>query len=169
MLPFSQLSGVWLCDPMDCSPPGSSVHGISQARILERIAISSSRGSSQPRNRTCVSCTGRQVLNCWATREVPLILVTWDKPTSGILLTDPYRWYSHHNSAGENSIFSEGQRRYTFVLKNMICFCFLRNQADMLQPLCWLRGKVCLHALLPLVLNLTSVSVLITTNLCLLL
>ena len=169
MLPFSQLSGVWLCDPMDCSPPGSSVHGISQARILERIAISSSRGSSQPRNRTCVSCTGRQVLNCWATREVPLILVTWDKPTSGILLTDPYRWYSHHNSAGENSIFSEGQRRHIFILKNMICFCFLRNQADMLQPLCWLRGKVCLHALLPLVLNLTSVSVLITTNLCLLL
>ena len=168
MLPFSQLSGVWLCDPMDCSPPGSSVHGISQARILERVAISSSRGSSQPRNQTCVSCTGRQVLNCWATREAPLILVTWDKPTPDILLTDPYRWYSHHNSAGENSIFSEGQRRYTFVLKNMIC-CFLRNQADVLQPLCWLRGKVCLHALLPLVLNLTSVSVLITTNLCLLL
>ena len=38
-----------VCDPVDCSPPGSSVHGISQARILERTAISSSRGSSQPR------------------------------------------------------------------------------------------------------------------------
>ena len=37
------------CDPMDCSPPGSSVHGILQARILERVAISFSRGSSQPR------------------------------------------------------------------------------------------------------------------------
>ena len=37
-----------LCDPMDCSPPGSSVHGILQARILEWIAISSSRGSSRP-------------------------------------------------------------------------------------------------------------------------
>ena len=39
-----------LCNPMDCSPPGSSVHGIFQARILEWVAISSSRGSSQPRN-----------------------------------------------------------------------------------------------------------------------
>ena len=41
---------------MDCSPPGSSVHGISQARILEWAAISFSRGSSQPRDRTWVSC-----------------------------------------------------------------------------------------------------------------
>ena len=41
-----------LCDPMDCSPPGSSVHGILQARILEWGAISFSRGSSQPRDRT---------------------------------------------------------------------------------------------------------------------
>ena len=45
-----------LCNPMDCSPPGSSVHEISQARILERVAISFSRGSSQPRNRTHISC-----------------------------------------------------------------------------------------------------------------
>ena len=41
---------------MDCSPPGSSVHGILQARILEWVAISSSRESSQPRDRTQVSC-----------------------------------------------------------------------------------------------------------------
>ena len=40
---------VRLCDPVDCSPPGSSVHGISQARILEWVAISFFRGSSQPR------------------------------------------------------------------------------------------------------------------------
>ena len=45
-----------LCDPMDCSPPGSSVHGNFQARILEWVAISSSRGSSQPRDRTHISC-----------------------------------------------------------------------------------------------------------------
>ena len=43
------------CDPMDCSKPGSSVHGILQARILEWVAISYSRGSSQPRGWTCVS------------------------------------------------------------------------------------------------------------------
>ena len=54
-----------LCDFMDCSPPGSSVHGILQARILEWVAMPSSRGSSEPRDRTqvsCVSCIGRQVL-----------------------------------------------------------------------------------------------------------
>ena len=48
------------CDPVDCSPPGSSVHEILQARILEWVAMPSSRGSSRPRDRThisCVSCT----------------------------------------------------------------------------------------------------------------
>ena len=45
-----------LCDPMDCRSPGSSVHGILQARILEWVAISFSRGSSQPRDRTQVFC-----------------------------------------------------------------------------------------------------------------
>ena len=45
-----------LCDPMDCSPPGTVVHGILQARTLEWVAISYAKGSSQPRNRTLVSC-----------------------------------------------------------------------------------------------------------------
>ena len=44
-----------LCDPMDCSLPGSSVHEILQARILEGVAMPSSRGSSQPRDRTRIS------------------------------------------------------------------------------------------------------------------
>ena len=44
-----------LCDPMDCSPPGSSVHGTLQARILEWVAVLSSRGSSQLRDQTQVS------------------------------------------------------------------------------------------------------------------
>ena len=46
-----------LCDPMDCSPPGSSVYGTFQERILEGVAIFSSRGSSRPRDGTQVSCT----------------------------------------------------------------------------------------------------------------
>ena len=45
-----------LCDPVDCGPPGSSVHGILQARLLEWVAILFCRGSSQPRDRTQVSC-----------------------------------------------------------------------------------------------------------------
>ena len=65
-----QLLGcVWLfCDPVDYSLPGSSVE-ISQAGILEWVAISFSRGSSQPRDRTCISCFGRWVLYHWAARE----------------------------------------------------------------------------------------------------
>ena len=58
-----------LCDPVDCSPPGSSTHGILQARILEWVAISSSRGSSQPRDRTQVSRIAGRHFNLWTTRE----------------------------------------------------------------------------------------------------
>ena len=61
-----------LCDPMDCSPSGSSVHGIFQARILDWVVISYSRGSPWPRDRTrvsCISCTGRQILYHGATKE----------------------------------------------------------------------------------------------------
>ena len=53
-------SHIWLCNPKDCSPPGSSVHGIRQARILEWVAISSSSGSSWPRDWTHHSCIGKQ-------------------------------------------------------------------------------------------------------------
>ena len=60
-----------LCDPMDCSPPGSSVHGIPQARILVWAAISFSRGSSQPRDWIWVSCIAGEFFTNWATREAP--------------------------------------------------------------------------------------------------
>ena len=63
------------CDSMDCRPPGSSVHGISQTRILEWVAISFPRGSSWPRDRSCVSCVsciGRQILYHWATWRKPM-------------------------------------------------------------------------------------------------
>ena len=73
VFPFSQLTSMWyllkskskvkmaqscptLCDPVDCSPQSSSVHGILQARILEWLAIPFSSRSSQPRNQTWISC-----------------------------------------------------------------------------------------------------------------
>ena len=59
-----------LCDPMDCSLPGSSVHGIFQARVLEWIAISFSSGSSRPRDGTQVSRIVDSRFTVWATREV---------------------------------------------------------------------------------------------------
>ena len=52
---LSHFSRVWLCNPMDYSPPCSSVHGILQARILEWVAMPSSRGSSWPGGQTCIS------------------------------------------------------------------------------------------------------------------
>ena len=61
-----------LCDPMDCSLSGSSVHGIFQARVLEWIAISFSRGSSRPKNQTWVSQVAGRCFTSWATREAPL-------------------------------------------------------------------------------------------------
>ena len=50
------------CNPTDCGPPGSSVHGIVQATILEWVATLPSRGSSQPRDRTQVSCSGQRII-----------------------------------------------------------------------------------------------------------
>ena len=61
-----------LCDPIDCSPPGSSVHGIFQVRILQWVAISYSMLSSGPRSQThisCISCLCRQILYHCATWE----------------------------------------------------------------------------------------------------
>ena len=86
-----------LCNPMDCSRPGSSVHGISQARILEWVVISLSKGSSQPRGWTRVSCTGRWILYRWTTREAPGIFILLILFTSyGSLNT--MLWYIQRNT-----------------------------------------------------------------------
>ena len=74
-----------LCNPMDCSLPGSSFHGIFQAIVLEWDAISFSRGSSWPRDRTQVSHIVDRCFTIWATREVPthnsgVSLKTWKIP-----------------------------------------------------------------------------------------
>ena len=67
-----------LCNPIDCSPPGSSIHGILQARILECVAMSSSRGSSRPRDQTCIlwnSCIAGGFFTYRATWETPICRV----------------------------------------------------------------------------------------------
>ena len=58
-----------LCNPMDCSLTGSSLHGILQARVLEWVAVSFSRGSSRRRDQTRVSCIPGRRFKIWATRE----------------------------------------------------------------------------------------------------
>ena len=68
-------SHVWffVSDPMDCSPPGSSIHGFLQARILEWVAFSFSRGSCQPRDRTLVFHIAGSFFTIWATRGAQMI------------------------------------------------------------------------------------------------
>ena len=79
--PHLVFSQVWLfCNAMDCSPPGSSVRGIFQARILAWVAVPSSRISFQPRDRTrvsCVSCIGRWVLYHWHHQTAKHITTLW--------------------------------------------------------------------------------------------
>ena len=65
-----------LCDPIDSSLLGSSVHGISQARILVWVAISCPRRSSWLRDWTLVSCAAGRFLTKWATREAPFLFIT---------------------------------------------------------------------------------------------
>ena len=94
--PFSQLAKglclqdpaplLWKCEsvirsvvsdsllPQECSLPGSSVHGVFQARILEWVVIPFSRGSSQPRAWTCVSCIAERFFTIWATTAAPTIM-----------------------------------------------------------------------------------------------
>ena len=68
-----------LYDPMDHSPPGSSDHGILHARILELAAVPSSRGSSQPRDQTLVSCIAGSFFTVWTTREACKWKGNWKK------------------------------------------------------------------------------------------
>ena len=105
------LSCVWLCDPLDSSLPGSYVHGIFQARVLEWVAISFSRGSSQPRNRTRASCiAGRRSI--WATREALWFL---EQISYFISVYKPNKWtsklYLHMLGAWESLITSNKSKK----------------------------------------------------------
>ena len=84
-----------LCDPMDCSLLGSSVHGILQERILEWFVISFSRESSQPRNRTLVSYIAGRFFTNWAMRAALCLL--WskfvkEKGTYSLIVPSPFAW-----------------------------------------------------------------------------
>ena len=93
-----------LCDPMDCSLPGFSIHGILQARILEWVTISFSRGSSRPRDRTRVSRIGGRLSNLWATREA-LVCIHTHCVYVYIILHGLPRWLSGKESACQHRRF----------------------------------------------------------------
>ena len=78
--PSGYITHILVSDSLDCGPPGFSVHGILQARVLECLAIPFSGGYSQPRDGTCVSCIScndRQILYHWATWEAPKVQILY--------------------------------------------------------------------------------------------
>ena len=94
-------SWLTLCNPMDYSPPGSSVHWIFQARVLEWVAISSSRGSSRPRDWThvisCISCIGRWILyHTWKH--------TWSKVSAADV--KEHRQVEHRSQAAQSEVLA---------------------------------------------------------------
>ena len=105
-----------LCNPMDCSLPGSSLHGIFQARVLEWVAISFSRGSSWPRDRTQVSRIPGRCFNLWATREAQIWL------------------QSRSNSKSISNFFSElkiWDDQYYYVINNLDLKCRILSTKTM--------------------------------------
>ena len=123
------------CDPMDCSLPGSSVHGISQARILVWVAVPFSRGSSWPKNQTWISCTAGRFFTMWATGESgdpgkeqnseilqaasslwqASVSSCWDLDTSSELRTWPPSHKEDWQDLGRTSILEEHSlRRHRF-------------------------------------------------------
>ena len=90
-----------LCDSMDYSPLGSSVHGLFQARILEWIDIPFSRVSSWPKDRTCISCIAGRIFTIWAAREA---------------LTEGRRGCKWCNLASDKIVFSKSSSNKTAVL-----------------------------------------------------
>ena len=79
---------------MDCNLPGSSVHGILQARILEWVAISISRGPSRPRDQTWMSRIAGRFFTVWATRESLLTTRWWSRKTCAHLLQQEHQNYN---------------------------------------------------------------------------
>ena len=100
-----------LRDPMDCSPSGSSVPGILQVRILEWVAMASSRGSSWPRDPIHVSCTCSQILHCWATREASHRWCYWaslirEKKDITLISITKYHIFPYCTSQVSNLLFT---------------------------------------------------------------
>ena len=99
------------CDPIDCSPPGSSVRGILQARTLEGVTLPSPRGSSRHRGWTCVSCIGGWILYHWATWEAPRwlkIMGVYSQSAGLVPRGDSEREYAHASVPASGGCGSPG-------------------------------------------------------------
>ena len=109
-----------LCDTMDCSLTDSSVHGILQARILEWVAIAFSRGSSQPKDWTWISCTAGSLFTFWVTREAHTKWSKVKKKERQIPYDIIYMWnlkYNTNELIYETETDSQTQKTDVWLLK----------------------------------------------------
>ena len=127
---------------MGCSPPDSSVHGIIQARILERVAISFYKGPSPPRDHTCISCTGRQILYDCTTWEAPIYTSICHKLTLScsliihiltlsLSLSPPPSTHRHtHTHTNRAEALREKEDSLTYLVHTKIYLWAAHGQAD---------------------------------------
>ena len=122
------LSCVWLCDSMDCSPPGSSVNGILQARNLEWIAMPSSRGYSQP------ICTAKIFYFFRQTRQILLLILILF-----LFILQFIFFLDNHN----NSKKKKGQFDFCFKFSiNLFIFLILFHRPELVAQ-CWIFAIFC--------------------------
>ena len=125
-----------LCDPVDCSLQGSSVHGIFQARVLEWVAISFSRGSSWPRDRTQVSRIAGRCFTVWATREA---LKRW--ADSNLYITEVNQpWFSLERLMLKPQYFGHLMRRANSLEKTLM-LGKIEGRRRGWQRMRWLNGS----------------------------
>ena len=91
-----------LCDPMECSPQGFFVHGILLAGVLEWVAMPFSRGTSQPRDWTQVSCIAGRFFTIWATREAPITYICQQILFSTLKIYIKYAYFSIFSTLRSN-------------------------------------------------------------------
>ena len=120
------------CDPMDCSLPGFSVHGILQARILGWVAISFSRGSSWPRDWTLVSCIAGRFFTNWTTWEAPRIL-EW----AVISFSNSSSWPSdktYVSYIGRKILYCwTTGKLYILITMSLICMCITQEIPNIIK------------------------------------
>ena len=135
-----------LCSTMDCSPPGSSVYGISQARILEWVAISFSRESSWPRDQTQVSCIAGRLFTLWAINHPKTFPSSWSmeklssmKPVPGVIKSGDHwhRGLRMKHASGEEQDFSPTKCLDQFSPFHSNLLIVFRNMMDII----WLKDK----------------------------
>ena len=115
-----------LCESMDCHPPKSSVNGILQARILAWVAIPFSRGSSQPRDQTWVSCIAGKFFTIWAYKWEDSVLPSWVNilyvvPMKTSIFSELYigsEFYMKNQKARKKQVTSREEKKYwNFTLR----------------------------------------------------